>query len=120
MHDDDIPTKTLKFSTGKRRVRDAGIEFRRRIPLRVLQEAILSQREKDLLVYTILATYQDMRGPWFRLRKDVQRSLTLPARTRTRYLARLERSGFIELRRSPGACYEVRVAPWSNWLRPST
>ena len=116
MDDRDIPTKTLEFATRKRRSRDTHIECRRRVPIQVLRDAILARREKDLLVYLVLATYQDMRGPWFRLRKDVQNALGLPPRTRATYLKRLKDAGCIELRRAPGECYEVSVLSWAAWL----
>lgn len=116
MDDNDIPTKTLEFTTPKRRNRDDRISYRQHIPIQVLRDAMLARREKDLCVYLVLATYQDMRGPWFRLRKDVQNALGLPPRTRGTYFRRLVDSGCIKLRRAPGECYEVRVLPLNAWL----
>lgn len=116
MDDCEIPFRSRSFAKAKRRKRDAGIEYRRNIPVAVLRGTMQEHREKELIVYLILATFQDMRGSWFRLRKDVQDALGLPPRTRGRYLRRLEKSGCIELRRSPGSSYEVKVLPWSAWL----
>jgi hypothetical protein len=116
MNDGAIPSRTLCFTKPKRRKRDAGIECQRNIPITVLHRALQRHREKELIVYLVLATFQDMRGRWFRLRKDVQSALGLPSRTRATYLRRLENSGCIKLRRAPGECYKVSVLPWSAWL----
>ena len=109
--------QVLTFGPKKRRKRDGGLRCQRRVPLEAICRANREGWNWAFPTYLTLATFEDMRGVWFRLKRDVREAIGLPQRTRHRHLMKLESLGLIELRQPTNSTYEVKVINLDAWLR---